>query len=208
MSGVFITFEGIEGVGKSTQVQNIRELLSAKNPGNIILTREPGGTRTGEAIRDIILQAGGDRIDGITEMLLVFAARCRHIQEVIRPALAEGKIVLCDRFTDATFAYQGGGRGVDVQLITQLQDMVQGELRPDLTFLLDAPVEVGLTRIRERSTRDRFEEETIKFFECVRQAYLDLADRSPERIHVIDATRQVEEVTQKIRVILATSGLC
>lgn len=208
MTGVFITFEGIEGVGKSTQVQNAFDLLSAKNPGNVIITREPGGTRTGEAIRDIILQADGDRIDGITEMLLVFAARCQHIRDVIRPALADGRIALCDRFTDATFAYQGGGRGVDVQLITQLQDMVQGKLRPDLTFLLDAPEEIGLARIRERSTPDRFEAETMKFFRRVRQAYLNRAGQFPDRVHVIDATREAEEVAREIRAILAAKGLC
>lgn len=208
MTGVFITFEGIEGVGKSTQVQNAFELLSEKNPGNVIITREPGGTRTGEAIRDIILQAGGESIDGITEMLLVFAARCQHIRDVIRPALAAGRIVLCDRFTDATLAYQGGGRGVDIRFITQLQDMVQGTLRPDLTFLLDAPEEVGLARIKGRSTPDRFEAETVKFFRRVRQAYLNLAEQFSDRVHVVDANQEAEEVAREIRAILITKGLC
>ena len=208
MTGFFITFEGIEGVGKTTQVQKACDLLSTKHPGNVIQTREPGGTRTGEAIRNVILQADADKIDGITEMLLIFAARRQHIRDVIEPALDAGRIILCDRFTDATFAYQGGGRGVDEKPIAQLQDMVQGTLRPDLTLLLDAPPEVGLERIKERSEPDRFEMETMKFFQRVRYKYLDLAEQYPERIHVIDATREADEVAWKIQAILKAKGLC
>lgn len=208
MTGFFITFEGIEGVGKTTQVQKAFDLLSARHPGNVIVTREPGGTRAGELIRNVILQDNADRIDGITEMLLVFAARRQHIQDVIRPSLDAGRIILCDRFTDATFAYQGGGRGVDEELISRLQDMVQGRLRPDLTLLLDAAPEVGLERMRERSAPDRFEAETMNFFQRVRRKYLDLAARHPERIHVIDAAREEDEVTWEIQALLEAKGLC
>ena len=208
MTGFFITFEGIEGVGKTTQAQKAFDLLDAKRPGKVIMTREPGGTSSGEAIRNIMLQAGNDGIDGMTEMLLVFAARRLHLRDVIEPSLEAGKIVLCDRFTDATFAYQGGGRGVDEKLIAQLQDMVQNTLRPDLTLLLDAPVETGLARIGERSKPDRLEAETISFFQRVRRSYLDLSQRHPERIRVIDAARGADEIADEIRTILGENGLC
>ena len=144
----------------------------------------------------------------MTEMLLVFAARRLHIRDVIEPSLKAGKIVLCDRFTDATFAYQGGGRGIDEKLIAQLQDMVQNTLRPDLTLLLDAPVETGLARIGERSKPDRLEAETTSFFQRVRRSYLDLSQRYPERIRVIDAARGVDEIAAEIRTILGENGLC
>ncbi len=208
MTGAFITFEGIEGVGKTTQVQRTFDLLSARHPGGVIITREPGGTPTGEVIRDIILQKDTGRIDGITEMLLVFAARRQHIQDVILPSLDAGMIVLCDRFTDATFAYQGGGRGVDEQLVSRLQDMVQGRLRPDLTVLLDAAPEVGLARMRERGAPDRFEAETMNFFQRVRNKYLELAGQYPERIHVIDAAGEADDVTREITALLEAKGLC
>lgn len=208
MTGFFITFEGIEGVGKTTQVQKAFDLLDARHPGKVVVTREPGGTGSGEAIRNIMLNAGSDGIDGVTELLLVFAARRIHIRDVIGPSLKAGKIILCDRFTDATFAYQGGGRGVDEKLIVLLRDMAQGELRPDLTLLLDAPVEVGLARISERSKPDRLEAETTGFFQRVRRKYLDLSEQHPERIHVIDAAREAGEVATGIRAILGTHGLC
>ena len=208
MTGFFITFEGIEGVGKTTQVQKAFDLLDTKHPGKVVMTREPGGTQSGEAIRNIMLKAGNNGIDGMTEMLLVFAARRLHIRDVIEPSLDAGKIVLCDRFTDATFAYQGGGRGVDEKLIAQLQNMVQNTLRPDLTLLLDAPVEVGLARIRERNKPDRLEAETMSFFQRVRRSYLDLSEQHHERIHVIDATRDADEVAAEIRRILGAIGLC
>lgn len=208
MTGFFITFEGIEGVGKTTQAQKAFDLLDIKHPGKVVLTREPGGTRSGEAIRNIMLQAGNNGIDGMTEMLLVFAARRLHVRKVIEPSLEAGKIILCDRFTDATFAYQGGGRGVDEKLIVLLQDMVQDTLRPDLTLLLDAPVGIGLARIRERNKPDRLEAETMSFFQRVRRRYLDLSERQKERIHVIDATRDADEVAAEIRNILGANGLC
>ena len=208
MTGFFITFEGVEGVGKTTQVQKAFDLLDTKHPGRVILTREPGGTSSGEAIRNIMLQAGDNGIDGMTETLLVFAARRLHVRDVIEPSLKAGKIILCDRFTDATFAYQGGGRGVDEKLIALLQDMVQDTLRPDLTLLLDAPVEIGLARIRERDKPDRLEAETVSFFQRVRRRYLDLSEQHNERIHVIDATRDADEVAAEIRRILGANGLC
>lgn len=208
MTGFFITFEGIEGVGKTTQVQKAFDLLNTKHPGKLIMTREPGGTSSGEAIRNIMLQAGNNGIDGMTEMLLIFAARRLHVRDVIEPSLKAGKIILCDRFTDATFAYQGGGRGVDEKLIALLQDMVQDTLRPDLTLLLDAPVEIGLARIRERNKPDRLEAETMSFFQRVRRRYLDLSEQHNERIHVIDATRDADEVAAEIRRILGANGLC
>ena len=208
-AGVFITFEGIEGAGKTTQTQKAFDLLNAERPGQVVMTREPGGTSAGEAIRDIMLKAGNERIDGVTEMLLVFAARRVHLREVIEPSLNAGKIVLCDRFTDATFAYQGGGRAVDDRLITALQDIVQDALRPDLTLLLDIPVELGLTRIGARSGKpDRLEAETIGFFERVRGKYLELARQHPERIHVIDATRAADETATEIRTIFEARVLC
>ena len=205
---MFITFEGIEGVGKTTQAKAAFELLDTIHPGKVILTREPGGTGIGETIRNIMLQAGKHDIDGITEMLLVFTARRQHLCEIIKPSLENGKIVLCDRFTDATFAYQGGGRGVDSNLIIQLQDIVQDNLRPDLTLLLDAPVEMGLARISSRNQPDRMEAETISFFQRVRRKYLDLSEQHSERIHVIDASREAEHVAGEIRRILETKGLC
>ena len=208
MNGYFITFEGMEGVGKTTQVKKAHDLLDAKYPGRVVVTREPGGTSSGEDIRNIMLKAGNDGIDGMAELLLVFAARRIHIRDVIEPSLKAGKIILCDRFTDATFAYQGGGRGVDDKLIVLLQDMVQGSLRPDLTLLLDAPVEVGLARVGERGKPDRLEGETSGFFQRVRRKYLDLSGQYPERIRVIDAARDAGEVANEIRTILETHGLC
>ncbi len=208
MNGFFITFEGIEGVGKTTQLQKAFDLLEAKHPGRVVATREPGGTRSGEAIRALMLQADADSIDGITEMLLVFAARRQHLREVIEPALQAGKIVLCDRFTDATFAYQGGGRGVDERQIGLLQELVQDALRPQLTLLLDAPVATGLARLQARRGLDRMETETANFFRQVRRKYLELAAHDPARIHVIDATRDVDEVAINIRAILEAKNLC
>ena len=207
-AGVFITFEGIEGAGKTTQTQKAYDLLNAIRPGEVVMTREPGGTSAGESIRDIMLRAGNERIDGMTEMLLVFAARRVHLREVIEPALNAGKIVLCDRFTDATFAYQGGGRNVDERLITVLQDMVQNALRPDLTLLLDIPVELGRTRIGARGQPDRLEAETISFFERVRGKYLELSRQYPERIHVIDATGAADKTATEIQAIFGACGLC
>ena len=208
MSGTFITFEGIEGVGKTTQARAIFKLLDAARPAGCLLTREPGGTDTGEGIRALMLQEAGARMDGITETLLVFAARRAHIQQVIRPALDAGRIVLCDRFTDATFAYQGGGREVDMQTIATLQELAQDGLNPDLTLLLDAPEDIGLARIRARGRRDRFEQEDIAFFQRVRRAYLERAACYPERLRILDATLPVDTLTRSIWAILTARGVC
>lgn len=191
MSAKFITLEGGEGVGKTTQIAAVCEFLERRGI-SVTATREPGGTPVGEQIRGILL--GNHAIAAETELLLLFAARAQHIQDVIRPALARGHWVVCDRFTDASFAYQGGGRGVDPGMIAALQDHVQRDLQPDLTLLLDAPVEVGLARARRRGPADRFEQETVAFFQRVRASYLDLAARWPERIQVVDASGPPEQV--------------
>lgn len=206
-TGLFITLEGIEGVGKSTQAGFIRQLLE-KAGHTVVATREPGGTETGEAIRSILLEGRALAIDDITELMLIFSARAQHLQEVIRPALARGELVLCDRFTDATYAYQGGGRGVPRERIAVLEEYVQGGLKPDYTFLFDAPVEVGLSRANHRSRADRFEAETERFFEQVRRAYLELAQAEPDRIHVIDAEPAEEQVRKSLQALLRRLELC
>ena len=206
-AGVFITLEGIEGVGKSTHALYIRERLE-QHGYQTLLTREPGGTKTGEAIRDILLHATSSPINNLTELLLIFSARAQHLQEIIIPALKANKVVICDRFTDATYAYQGGGRAIDRQQIQILEALVQEGLKPDLTILLDSPVEVGLGRANHRSKADRFESETVNFFQRVRQEYLALAGSEPERILVIDANRPLQQIQQDINSILAARKLC
>lgn len=199
----FITVEGGEGAGKSTNLQFIRELLEAAG-GEVVLTREPGGTALGEALRELLL---GHREDGMapdTELLLMFAARAEHLQRVILPALAQGRWVLCDRFTDASFAYQGGGRGLDRERIARLADWVQGGLRPALTLLFDVPVEQGLARAGKRAAPDRFESEQAAFFERVRRAYLELAAHEPARFRVIDAAAPLPQVQARIREVMET----
>lgn len=208
MSGKFITFEGLEGAGKSTQARQARAWLETQAPGQTVLTREPGGTKTGEAVRALLLRDARLRMDGLTEALLLFAARRQHVQEVLAPALEADKIVLCDRFTDATFAYQGGGRGLERRLLQRLQDLALGELRPDLTLLLDLPEELGLARLRQREhPKDRFETETRAFFRRVREAYLEQAARFPERIRVIDAAKPAAEVEREVRDALLVAGV-
>ncbi len=200
-TGLFITLEGGEGVGKSTQLKHVADWFLQQGR-EVVLTREPGGTRVGEAIRDILLRRDEVAIGREAEVLLLFAARAQHLAEVIRPALAKGEVVICDRFTDASFAYQGGGRGVSCQHIAQLEQWVQEGLRPDLTLLLDAPVEVGLQRAGRRGEADRFEAETVAFFQSVRDAYLDIARSEPERVVVIDAARDEAAVTASIQSVL------
>jgi len=192
--GLFITVEGIEGVGKTTNMEYVREALVAAGI-EVVLTREPGGTELGEKIRGLLLDhRNGNMVDD-TELLLMFAARAQHLTEVIEPALAAGKWVLCDRFTDATYAYQGGGRGIAMGRIAELEHWVQGDLRPDATLLLDAPVEVGLARAAGRpQAADRFEREKQAFFEKVRQAYLNMAAKQSQRYHIIDASQTLEQV--------------
>ncbi|MEW5755919.1 MAG: dTMP kinase [Pseudomonadota bacterium] len=201
MQGKFITVEGGEGAGKSTNLALIRELLSAAGK-DVVMTREPGGTPLGEQIRSLLLDARQTAMAVDTELLLIFAARAQHIAEVIAPALAQGKYVLCDRFTDATYAYQGGGRGVPQDRIARLETWVQGDLRPDLTILLDLPVAQGLERAGNRSAPDRFEREQAEFFEKVRAAYLALAKQHPRRYRIIDAGRPLDEVQAQLRATL------
>ncbi|MBA2594658.1 MAG: dTMP kinase [Pseudomonadota bacterium] len=200
--GRFLTVEGIEGVGKSTQAGLIARYL--RDAGlRVVETREPGGTEAGEGIREILLRPAPTPMDAETELLLMFAARAEHIARVISPALAGGAWVVCDRFTDASYAYQGGGRGIPRARIAVLEDFVQGQLMPDLTILLDAPLDVGLARTRGRGRADRFELEGPGFFEAVRAAYLERARRDPRRIRVIDASLTVDEVAAAIRNELA-----
>ena len=201
MQGKFITVEGSEGVGKSSNLAFIEDYL--RNAGiTIVRTREPGGTPLGEAIRELLLDARQNAMCDDTELLLMFAARAQHLAEVIRPALAAGQWVLCDRFTDATYAYQGGGRGVSMERIRVLEDWVQGELRPDHTLLLDMPVAAGLERAGARSEPDRFEQEQHAFFERVRETYLARAQAEPGRIHVIDASPALDKVQAHIATVL------
>jgi dTMP kinase len=194
--GRFITVEGIEGAGKSTQMDVIRQFLE-EHDIRVVMTREPGGTPLGEAVRELLLDPDNRGMSSDTELLLVFAARAEHLHEVIRPALESGDWILSDRFTDATFAYQGGGRGIGAARIAALEQWVQGELRPDLTLLLDLPVEAGMTRIGGRSQPDRFEREGEEFFQRIRTSYLQRAAAEPQRIRRIDATAAVEQVSRE-----------
>lgn len=195
--GVFITFEGGEGVGKSTNIAFLEEYLKSRGV-ELVVTREPGGTRIGEEIRQLLLQVRDDAIAPMAELLLIFAARAQHIAEVIEPALGSGKWVLCDRFTDATYAYQCGGRGLDAGKVRTLETLVQGELRPDCTILLDAPVSTGMERANGRGELDRFEQEHELFFERVRATYLRLAREGSGRYRVIDASLPLEEVQKQL----------
>lgn len=199
--GRFITVEGGEGVGKSSNLAFIQQLLESAGK-QVIFTREPGGTALGEEIRRLLLSHKHEEMAEDTELLLMFAARAEHIQRVIRPALNAGKWVLCDRFTDASYAYQGAGRGISEERIAALEDFVQGELRPDLTLLLDLPVDVGLARAGNRSAPDRFESEAQDFFKKVRQGYLKIAEGATERVKVIDASPAIELVQRQIGSIL------
>jgi len=199
--GLFITLEGGEGAGKSTQLAYIRRRIeSAGIP--LRVTREPGGTPLAEQIRALLLDHRDEAMAADTELLLMFAARAQHLASLIRPALARGEWVLCDRFTDATYAYQGGGRGIDFARIAVLEEWVQGELCPDLTLLLDLPVEVGMARAGRRGELDRFEREQCDFFERVRAAYLTRAAREPQRFCVIDASQDIVGVQRQIDAVL------
>ena len=203
MTGRFITLEGIEGAGKSTIAKFVLGWVARQQiPGR--LTREPGGTPLAERIRQLVLERGAEPLSPVTETLLMFAARDLHLQHVIRPALARGEWVVCDRFTDATRAYQGSGRGVNPDLIESLAAAVHGGLGPDCTLLLDVPANVGLARARGRGAgdSDRFEAETQSFFERVRAGYLELARREPARFHVIDATAPLDVVEARVERIL------
>ncbi|NWN91547.1 dTMP kinase [Marinobacter adhaerens] len=195
--GQFITFEGTEGVGKSTQIANAAATLKELGV-EYRLTREPGGTPMAESIRELLLAQRDESVSEVTELLLMFAARAQHLHTLILPALEAGQWVLCDRFTDATFAYQGGGRGVPNERIEMLESLVQGELRPDHVVLLDAPVETGMTRARCRGELDRFEQEAVPFFQRIRDTYLARAAADPERYSIVDAAAPLEEVSAQV----------
>lgn len=196
--GRFVTLEGIEGAGKSTVARFAREWLASRDI-EACLTREPGGTPLAERVRAIVLEPGREAIPAEAETLLMFAARSIHLANLVRPAIARGEWVICDRFTDATRAYQGGARGVSAAFIERLAAAVHGDLAPDRTLLLDLPVGEGLRRARSRSVAaDRFEQEREAFFERVRQAYLEIARREPQRIRLIDASRPLDEVQREV----------
>ncbi|QYZ67544.1 MAG: thymidylate kinase [Gammaproteobacteria bacterium (ex Lamellibrachia satsuma)] len=201
-SGRFITVEGGEGAGKSSNLSFIQGVLEAAGK-TVLFTREPGGTPLGEEIRELLLGHQHTGMANDTELLLMFAARAEHIHQKILPALSEGAWVLCDRFTDASYAYQGAGRGLGRERIAALEAFVQGDLRPDLTLLLDLPVEIGLARAGARSEPDRFEREQNRFFEAVRQGYLEIATREPERVRVIDAAQSLDDVQSQIERVIA-----
>ncbi|WP_165671550.1 dTMP kinase [Metapseudomonas otitidis] len=201
MNGLFITLEGPEGAGKSTNRDFIAARLRERGV-EVLLTREPGGTPLAERIRELLLAPSDESMAVDTELLLMFAARAQHLDRVIRPALVAGQVVLCDRFTDATYAYQGGGRGVSMARIAELERFVQGSLRPDLTLVFDLPVEVGLQRAAARGRLDRFEQEDRSFFEAVRQTYLERADQAPERYRVIDAAKPLADVQRYLDTLL------
>ena len=196
MTALFITIEGTEGVGKTSNIEFIADYLKKHNK-KVITTREPGGTALGESVRGLLLNPES-KISNDAELLLMFAARAQHLAEVIEPALSSDTYVICDRFTDATYAYQGGGRNLSTDKIQTLEKLVQGERRPDITFLLDIDVNTGLQRASDRSEPDRFEQEKVDFFEKVRTCYLARAEAEPERFIVIDTNQPLDKVQQDI----------
>lgn len=200
-AGKFITLEGSEGAGKSTAMQAVQSW--AQQAGlDFVITREPGGTPLAEKIRELLLDKNHTSMSDDTELLLMFAARAQHISELIQPSMAAGQWIICDRFTDATYAYQGGGRGIANERIAQLEQWVQGKLRPNLTLLLDLPVEQGLARAGQRGDLDRFEQEQTAFFERVRAAYLDRAQQFPQQYRIIDAAQDIDRVRDQIFQVL------
>jgi dTMP kinase len=203
-AGRFLTVEGIEGVGKTTQVARLTAMLRDRGIAHVV-TREPGGTPLAEEIRNLVLAARAEPLSPTAELLLMFAARAVHLHNHVEPNLHAGRWVLCDRFTDATYAYQGGGRGMHLESIAQLERMVQGARRPDLTLLLDAPVEAALLRARQRNASaapDRFESERLEFFLRVRAVYLERAAAESQRIAVIDAAQSADAVFSQIVSVL------
>jgi dTMP kinase len=197
----FITFEGGDGTGKTTQIHALESYLTGRGRACRV-TREPGGTSLGKLIRQVLLQVGEQEIASTTELFLYLADRAQHINEIIAPSIKAGELVLCDRFTDSTLAYQGYGRGIDPQRLRQLNDIADGGLHPDLTFLLDCPVRLGLERTSQRQTQgDRFEREKVEFHEKVRSGFLEIAHAEPGRFRIIDASRSVQEVSAEIRTI-------
>lgn len=200
--GRFITLEGVEGVGKSTNLNFVVEFIQKQLNKKVLVTREPGGTPFAEEIRNLLLKNISEAVHPDTELLLMFAARAQHLQQKILPALQDGKWVICSRFTDSSLAYQGGGRGIDLIRIEELAHWVQGEFQPDLTLLLDLPVEIGLQRAKVRGELDRIEQEELSFFKRVRDQYLLLAQQYADRYQVIDASGSVEDVQAQIRHVL------
>ena len=200
-TGKFITIEGTEGVGKSTNIAFIKAWFEAKNI-SLLHTREPGGTPLAEEIRELLLSKRDEQVDAKSELLLMYAARAQHVSQKIKPALEQGQWVLCDRFSDASFAYQGAGRALGLDKLVALDQWVLEGFKPDLTILLDLPVEVGLSRAQERGPSDRFEEEKVEFFEQVRNGYLQIARQEPERVKIVDARGNLEEVQQQIEQVL------
>lgn len=207
MKNYFITLEGIEGAGKSTAVQIVADYLRAHNT-DFILTREPGGTKIAEKIRQVLLSHYQEPMYPDTEMLLYFAGRAQHLNHIIIPALQRGQWVICDRFTDATYAYQGGGRGLAPEKITILENWVQGTLRPDYTLLFDVAANIGLQRVKKDRTLDRLEVEQEAFFTKVRNCYLERARKEPKRFCIIDASKPITAVTTQIHTILKKLSGC
>ena len=206
MRGKLITVEGGEGVGKSTNLAFIQQQLESAGV-DIVVTREPGGTEVAEKIRELLLTPSDEPICELSELLLVFAARAQHIEQLIKPALERGAWVLCDRFIDATYAYQGGGRAMDLNVIATLEQLVLSNIKADMTLLLDLPVEVGMARAQARAELDRFEQEQMSFFEAVRSAYLARAQADPNRVVIIDAAPALEQVQEQIAAALQTLGV-
>jgi len=201
MAGLFITVEGIDGAGKTTHLEWLRQYFTRRGR-SVVTTREPGGTPLGEALRGLLLNSDYP-IHAETEALLMFAARREHLERVILPALAKDHVVLCDRFTDATFAYQGWGRGVSLAHLKTLEEWVQRDLQPDLTLYFDVPVHIGHERIIRGQALDRFERERADFFERVRSGYNDRAARDPHRVRIIDSARSIAEVEEEVERIVA-----
>ena len=199
--GKFITVEGIEGVGKSSNIRCIAEYLENKGY-HVVVTREPGGTPLAEEVRKILLKEYPEPTLGLTELLLLYAGRLQHVEQIIKPALQAGKWVVCDRFFDATFAYQGAGRGILMEKIQSLHQWALGDFVPDYTVVLDAPVDVAMARIQPHRTLDRFEKEQVEFFERIREEYLNRAQSFPKRYYVINAAESLEEVQKKLHLFL------
>jgi dTMP kinase len=206
MRGKLITVEGGEGVGKSTNLAFIQQQLESAGV-DLVVTREPGGTEVAEKIRELLLTPSDEPICELSELLLVFAARAQHLEQLIKPALERGAWVLCDRFIDATYAYQGGGRAMDLNVIAALEQLVLSDIKADMTLLLDLPVEVGMARARARAELDRFEQEQMSFFEAVRSAYLARAQADPNRVVIINAAPALEQVQEQIAAALQTLGV-
>ena len=200
--GFFITLEGVEGAGKSTMVNFIEDFLT-KGGHDVIKTREPGGTKIGEQIRTILLKNENNNLTVDAELLLMFAARAQHIEEIITPALSSGKTILCDRFIDASYAYQGGGRGIDTSRINLLEKWMQSNLTPDLTLLFDLDVSIGMERSQKRSVPDRFEQEKNIFFEKVRSCYLKRAEDEPSRFRIINSELPLQKVKNQTKTVLS-----